>query len=325
MPASSLKTPQHIALIMDGNGRWADRRGHQRVFGHIRGSTRIKAVVREADRLGVKALTLYAFSTENWSRPEAELQVLWKLLVKYLRREVDELDRNNVRMHVIGEIERLSPEVRRVVDASVERLSKNTGLQLTFGISYGSRRELSRAARLFAEDCMRGLAKPEDMDDELMRRYLWTNVLMEVQSNLDNVDLVIRTSGEKRVSNFLLWQAAYAEFYFSDLAWPDFAPEHLREAVEEFSTRERRFGGVSPKDPKNGSTRKREIKLDVFESENFQFESLHEQEFGFEHHVARVEKTGFSRPCSGVATLLLFIIFGGASGCSSSRWFCRSR
>jgi undecaprenyl diphosphate synthase len=247
VPATSLKIPQHIALIMDGNGRWADRRGHQRVFGHIRGSTRIKAVVREADRLGVKALTLYAFSTENWSRPESELRVLWKLLVKYLRREVDELDRNNVRMHVIGEIERLSPDVREVVRSSVERLSKNTGLQLTFAISYGSRRELSRAARLFAEDCVKGKARPEQMDEELMRRYLWTNVLLDVApGGLDNVDLVIRTSGEKRVSNFMLWQAAYAEFYFSDLAWPDFTSAHLREAVEEFSTRERRFGGLSP-------------------------------------------------------------------------------
>jgi len=245
VPATSLKIPQHIALIMDGNGRWADRRGHQRVFGHIRGSTRIKAVVREADRLGVKALTLYAFSTENWSRPEGELQVLWKLLVKYLRREVDELDRNNVRMHVIGEIERLSPDVREVVNASVKRLAKNTGLQLTFAISYGSRRELSRAARLFAEDCVKGKAKPEEMDEELMRRYLWTNVLLDAPGSLDNVDLVIRTSGEKRVSNFMLWQAAYAEFYFSDLAWPEFTPQHLREAVEEFSTRERRFGGLS--------------------------------------------------------------------------------
>jgi undecaprenyl diphosphate synthase len=245
VPATSLKIPQHIALIMDGNGRWADRRGHQRVFGHIRGSTRIKAVVREADRLGVKALTLYAFSTENWSRPEGELQVLWKLLVKYLRREVDELDRNNVRMHVIGEIERLSPDVRAVVDASVKRLAKNTGLQLTFAISYGSRRELSRAARLFAEDCMKGKAQPDQMDEELMRRYLWTNVLLDAPGSLDNVDLVIRTSGEKRVSNFMLWQAAYAEFYFSDLAWPEFTPQHLREAVEEFSTRERRFGGLS--------------------------------------------------------------------------------
>jgi undecaprenyl diphosphate synthase len=238
----AFKTPQHIALIMDGNGRWADRRGHQRVFGHIRGSTRIKAVVREADRLGVKALTLYAFSTENWNRPEGELRVLWKLLVKYLRREIDELDRNNVRMHVIGEIERLSPEVREVVLSAVDRLSGNTGLQLTFAISYGSRRELARAAKLFAEDCVKGLAKPEQMNEEFMRRYLWTDVL----GDLANVDLVIRTSGEKRVSNFMLWQAAYAEFYFSELNWPDFTAAHLRAAVEEFSTRERRFGGLSP-------------------------------------------------------------------------------
>lgn len=225
---------------MDGNGRWAKSRGHSRVFGHIRGSSRVKAVVREADRLGVKVLTLYAFSTENWTRPETELQVLWKLLKKYLIREVDELDRNNVQMVVIGETDRLSADLREVVDRSVERLSKNTGLKLVFAISYGSRRELAYATQRFADDCVKGLAKPEDMSEEVLRKYLWTSVL----GDLDQVDLIIRTSGEKRVSNFLLWQAAYAEFYFTDLLWPDFTSEHLRDAIEDYSQRERRFGGV---------------------------------------------------------------------------------
>jgi undecaprenyl diphosphate synthase len=232
--------PRHVAIIMDGNGRWAQRRHHPRVYGHVRGSSRVKSIVREADRLGVKALTLYAFSTENWARPDAELSVLWRLLKKYLLREVAELHRENVRLHVIGEVERLNADLREVLDASIAKLSENTGLQLTFALSYGSRRELARATRLFAADCVAGLRKAEDMNEALMGEYLWTATL----GGLAEVDLVIRTSGEKRVSNFLLWQAAYAEFYFTELCWPDFTPAHLREAVSDYASRERRFGGV---------------------------------------------------------------------------------
>jgi undecaprenyl diphosphate synthase len=238
-----IRIPHHVAIIMDGNGRWAQRRGRPRVFGHIRGSSRIKPLVREADRLGIRALTLYAFSTENWSRPESELSVLWKLLKKYLIREIDELHRNNVRLNVIGEPERLSADVRQVLNSAIARLSGNTGLQLTFAISYGSRREMARAARLFAEDCVAGRKKPSEMTEDLMWRYLWTEKLGEDAG----VDLVIRTSGERRVSNYLLWQAAYAEYVFMDLCWPDFKPEQLRGAIEEFSSRERRFGGVTPR------------------------------------------------------------------------------
>lgn len=240
---SEVQIPQHVAIIMDGNGRWAQRRGRPRVFGHIRGCARVKPVVREADRLGIKALTLYAFSTENWSRPEGELNILWRLLKKYLIREADELDRRNVRFRVIGEIERLAPDVRKVVDQTVQRLSKNTGLQLTFAVSYGSRRELARAARLFAEDVAKGIRRPEEMTEELMQQYLWTAEL----GPLAEVDLMIRTSGENRVSNFLLWQAAYAEFIFQEINWPDFGPEYLMEAIRVYSQRERRFGCVSKK------------------------------------------------------------------------------
>jgi len=242
----SERIPKHVAIIMDGNGRWAERRGHTRVFGHIRGSARIKGVIREADKIGIRALTLYAFSTENWSRPEAELEVIWKLFVKYLTREIDELDRNNVRLHVLGEVERLSPEIRSVLDPSIQRLSKNTGLQLSFAISYGSRRELVRAARLFASDCASGKKSAEELNDKLFAEYLWTSVL----GKLSDVDLVIRTSGEKRISNFLLWQAAYAEFVFLDLCWPEFKPETLRAAVQEYGARERRFGGLVKKGAK---------------------------------------------------------------------------
>ncbi len=232
--------PKHIAIIMDGNGRWATARGYPRIFGHIRGSSRVKPIVREADNLGIKALTLYAFSTENWLRPKSELSVLWKLLKKYFVKEFQELERKNIKMRILGEIDRLDPSIRAVLDPMITALSKNTGLQFNLAISYGSRRELSDATRRFAKDCLAGIYKPEAMDENLMRDYLWTAPLKE----LADVDLVIRTSGEKRVSNFLLWQSAYAEYVFTDVNWPDFTPEHLRKALEDYSHRERRYGKV---------------------------------------------------------------------------------
>ena len=248
------RTPNHIAIIMDGNGRWAQRRHHPRVFGHIRGASRIAKVVREADRLGVKALTLYAFSTENWTRPEDERSVLWKLLIKFLKREENELARNNVRLRIIGEVDRLSPEVRAVLDPAMVRLSRNTGLQLTFAVSYGSRREILRATEAFARDGAAGKVKQSDLTgpggDEIFERYLWTGDLAE----LADVDLVIRTSGEYRVSNFLLWQSAYAEYIFIEKCWPDFAPEDLREAIETYSGRDRRFGAVLPSSSVSAAT-----------------------------------------------------------------------
>lgn len=234
------KIPKHIAIIMDGNGRWAERRGHPRVFGHIRGASRIKPVVREADRLGVKALTLYAFSTENWSRPETELSVLWKLLVKFLKKEEADLMKNNVRLRVIGEIERLSPTVRAVLDPAIERLSKNTGLQLNFAVSYGSRREIVKAAQSLVQESVSKGIDPSTLTEADFERHLWTSSLGE----LSNVDLMIRTSGEIRVSNFLLWQAAYAEYLFLDKCWPDFSAEDLNLAVKEYAGRDRRFGGI---------------------------------------------------------------------------------
>jgi undecaprenyl diphosphate synthase len=243
----NLEIPKHIAIIMDGNGRWAQRRGHPRVFGHVRGSARVKDVVKEANRLGVKALTLYAFSTENWTRPESERSVLWKLLKKYLVRDAAELHRQNVKLRVIGEMDRLDADVRAVLDPVIEKLSTNTGLQLTFALSYGSRRELVRAARLFAQDCVEGRNSPEAMDEEVMEKYLWTSDF----GDLSEVDLFIRTSGEQRVSNFLLWQAAYAEFVFLDVCWPDFEPKDLKTAIEHYSKRERRFGGLKTALPRS--------------------------------------------------------------------------
>jgi undecaprenyl diphosphate synthase len=198
-------------------------------------------VVEEASRLGVKALTLYAFSTENWSRPESERRVLWRLLKKYLIRDAVELHRRNVRLRVIGEVDRLDEDVKSVLLPTIEKLSKNTGLQLTFALSYGSRRELAVAARLFAEDCMAGRVHPSMMNEKLFESYLWTSDY----GDLSDVDLFIRTSGEQRVSNFLLWQSAYAEFVFTDICWPEFTPKDLEHAIEQYSKRERRFGGVS--------------------------------------------------------------------------------
>lgn len=242
----SLQIPKHVALIMDGNGRWAQRRHHPRVFGHIRGASRINGIVREADHLGIKALTFYAFSTENWTRPEEEKSVLWKILIKFLKKEEAELDRKNVRLRVIGEIDRLSPEVRSVLDPAIARLSKNTGLLLTFAISYGSRREILNAARAFAKDCTEGKRRPSDLEldsgERLFESYLTTGSIPE----LSDVDLVIRTSGEMRVSNFLLWQSAYAEYTFIEKCWPDFMPADFRRALENYSIRDRRFGGVLP-------------------------------------------------------------------------------
>lgn len=242
----SVSPPRHIAIIMDGNGRWAERRGHGRVFGHVRGSSRVKGIVREASRLGVKALTLYAFSTENWSRPESEVKVLWRLLRKFVLREADELNRSGVRLRVIGEVERLDPDVRLALEEVTERLSGNTGLHLTLAISYGARRELVRAASLFAQDCVAGKRQPEDMSDGVMREYLWTATLDQFEKDLGDVDLLIRTGGELRVSNFLLWQSAYAELYFTERCWPDFGPQELAFAVEHFMRRDRRFGSVPP-------------------------------------------------------------------------------
>jgi undecaprenyl diphosphate synthase len=246
----SEKLLKHVAVIMDGNGRWAEARGYPRFYGHVRGASRVKRIVLAASDQGVKVLTLFAFSTENWSRPEDEKNVLWKLLRRFLLKEKAELARNNVRLRVFGELERLGPDVREVLDPVVAELADNDGLQLNFCVSYGGRRELARAARLFAEDCTRGLRKPEELHDEsVLESYLWTAPL----GDLSDVDLVIRTSGEQRISNFLLWQAAYAEYFFSPVAWPDFTEFHFEEAVEAYRSRDRRFGSVGVREARASS------------------------------------------------------------------------
>lgn len=201
---------------------------------------RVREIVRAAGKLGVKALTFYAFSTENWARPSSEIAVLWKLLRRYLSRELEDLKREGVRLRVLGEVERLDEDLQQVLRNATEVLKDNQGLQLNLAISYGSRKELARAAQRFAQDCVSGKARPEEMSEELMQQYLWTAELGE----LSDVDLVIRTSGEYRVSNFLLWQSAYAEYLFTETCWPDFQPKDLISAVEQYGQRERRFGNL---------------------------------------------------------------------------------
>jgi undecaprenyl diphosphate synthase len=230
----------HVAIIMDGNGRWARGRGHARFFGHIRGAERVLEVVTEASQIGLGALTLYAFSTENWKRPEEERAVLWKILHRYLERQVPELRRQNARLRIIGDRSRLSPELVRAIDAAETALESCSGLQVNVAISYGARDEIVRAARVFAKSCANGHADPEGLTEKAFSELLDTGPL----ADLSDVDLVLRTSGESRLSNFMLWQAAYAELVFVEKSWPEFTAEDLRAAVRDFSSRDRRFGGI---------------------------------------------------------------------------------
>jgi undecaprenyl diphosphate synthase len=225
---------------MDGNGRWAVSRGYPRFYGHVRGAARVKEVVRTSRELGVRALTLYAFSTENWKRPDEELQVLWKILRKYLRREVLELKKQGIRLHVIGEIERLPAEAGHELRDAIEMLSGGREMDLTFALSYGSRSELVSAARDLAREVLAGRLAPDAIDEKEFARHLWTSAL----GDRSDVDLMIRTSGEKRISNFLLWQCSYAEFDFPEQQWPDYGRNEFMKSLEAFAGRKRRFGAL---------------------------------------------------------------------------------
>lgn len=232
--------PNHIAIIMDGNGRWAKARGYPRFYGHIRGTARVKEIVTEARTLGVKALTLYAFSTENWKRPEVELNVLWKLLKKYLRREIASMKKNGIRLGIIGEMHRLPEDARRELEKAIHELKDGKEMQLTFALSYGSRAEILSATRSLARECIEGRISPDQIDEKMFTDHLWTKNLGE----LAEVDLMIRTSGEKRLSNYLLWQCSYAEFDFPETLWPDYSVEEFKKSLENFKQRQRRFGGL---------------------------------------------------------------------------------
>lgn len=235
---STKRVPRHVAIIMDGNGRWAERRGRPRVYGHIRGTWRVRDVIREADKQGVKALTLYAFSNENWGRPVEEVGLLMRLLHKWLVRERKAMMENGIRLRVIGSIERLPDFVRSAIQQTIKDSETNTGLQLTIALSYGSRSEIVQAVQKLAAQAAQGKLSPAEITEERLGAELYTR-------EIGDPDLLIRTSGEQRISNFLLWQLAYTELYFTEKMWPDFKPEDFREALECFAKRQRRFGLTS--------------------------------------------------------------------------------
>jgi len=229
--------PQHVAIIMDGNGRWAKQRSLPRVEGHRQGAESARTIIRTSGELGIKYLTLYAFSAENWNRPKDEVDALMKYLIHYLKTETPELNKNNVRLEVIGQIHRLSENVQEHLKKSIQTLSKNSGLTLVMALSYGSRIEIVDAVRRIAEEAKQGKLKPADITEEVISQHLWTR-------NIPDPDLLIRTSGEMRVSNFLLWQISYAELVVTPTLWPDFRKPQFFAALEEYAQRHRRFGGV---------------------------------------------------------------------------------
>ena len=230
--------PKHLAIIMDGNGRWAERKGKNRIHGHSYGVKAVQEVVEEAAQLNIEYLTLYAFSTENWSRPQEEIGVLMKLLVNTLRTEFEKLLENRIKLNVIGSIHQLPEIVQNELEYVVKQTKNNTEMTLTLALSYGGREELANALKQLACKVKDNIISPENIDQSIINEHLYTQ-------NLPDVDLLIRTSGEKRISNFLLWQIAYAELYFSKVLWPDFTKNHLHKALISYQKRERRFGKTS--------------------------------------------------------------------------------
>ncbi len=222
-------TIRHLAIIMDGNGRWAKLKGKPRVKGHEAGAESVRRVLKEARRQEIDHLTLYAFSSENWQRPETEVKALMKLLERFLKSEADELDRNDVRLHIIGDLSRLSAKLQKSIQQTCARLDHNRGIQLNLALNYGGRDEIVRAARKLSQ------YKPEEITEELLSAQLDT-------AGIPDPDLLIRTGGEIRISNFLPWQLVYSEFYFTDTLWPDFDEAELHKAIEWFMGRQRRFG-----------------------------------------------------------------------------------
>ncbi|UKS54983.1 isoprenyl transferase [Exiguobacterium acetylicum] len=231
------RVPEHVAIIMDGNGRWAQKRGLPRIMGHREGMKSIREVVRVANELGIKSLTLYAFSTENWTRPEEEVSFLMKLPAQFLESDLKELDAQNVKVEVAGEVSRLPHFTREAVEQAKLDTQHNTGLRLIFALNYGGRDELVQVMQKLGAQVQAGSLSPDAITPETIERELMTG-------SVTDVDFVIRTSGEQRLSNFLLWQAAYAEFYFTDVLWPEFRRDAFLAAIEDYNQRTRRFGGV---------------------------------------------------------------------------------
>ena len=231
------RLPRHVAIIMDGNGRWAAQRGQPRVAGHRAGVEAVRAAVDTGARLGLHALTLYAFSTENWKRPRLEVEALMRMLKRYLRQELDEIDRQQIRFQAIGRTEALSDSVRRELERATLRTASNAGMVLSVALNYGGRAEIVDACRAAIRRLLNEGGAPEDLTEEYIARELYTEGLPEL-------DLLVRTSGEMRISNFLLWQTAYSEIYVTETLWPDFRRPHLLEAIVDFQRRDRRFGGL---------------------------------------------------------------------------------
>lgn len=229
--------PKHIAIIMDGNGRWAKQRKLPRTMGHKAGVETIRRVIKESHVLGIKYLTLYAFSTENWKRPDDEVSALMKLLVDYLRSELAELNKNEVVIRVLGDVKKLPKDAQKEILEAIDVTKNNKGIVLNIAFNYGGRDEIVRATKLVAKQVKNGNLDIEDIDENIFEKYLYTD-------GTPDPDLIIRPSGEQRISNFLLWQCAYSEFWYSNVCWPDFKEEHLHEAIYDYQNRDRRYGGV---------------------------------------------------------------------------------
>lgn len=230
-----LKIPNHIAIIMDGNGRWAKERHRPRTLGHAKGAKVLEQILEDADDLGVKYFTVYAFSTENWARPYEEVKVIMNLFREYLVSSLQKCMRNNVRARIIGERSKFAPDILEAINNLENTTKDNTGIQFQIAMNYGSRDEILRAVRTLAERVKNGAVEPSEIDEALFKSFLDT-------AEIPDPDLLIRTSGEERLSNFLMWQLAYAEFYFTDVLWPDFNKAELIKAIEKYSSRDRRYG-----------------------------------------------------------------------------------
>ena len=235
------KIPEHVAIIMDGNGRWAEKNKVNRIQGHNQGMYAMKEIIKRSDVLGVKYLTVYAFSTENWKRSSEEVGGIFRLLVKFVASELEELNENNVKVHILGDYSEKVPEdAVNSINKAIETTKGNTGLQFNIALNYGSRAEIVRGIKKIAAEIKSGNILEGDINEELVSRSLYTG---DENGNIPDPELVIRTSGEERLSNFLLWQVAYSEFFFTDTLWPDFTPDEYEKIIMDFSHRERRFGG----------------------------------------------------------------------------------
>lgn len=234
------RIPKHVAVIMDGNGRWAEKNNVARVIGHNAGMKSMKEIVKRASSLGVEHLTVYAFSTENWKRSVEEVSGIFKLIVVYVDKELRELHKNNVKVKILGDYSMLPDESVDRINRALETTKDNTGMQFNIALNYGSRDEMRKAAVILGEKIKAGELEPSDITEELFSSYLYTG---ENFANIPDPELVIRTSGEQRLSNYLLWQSAYSEFVFTDTLWPDFTPEVFEMCIEEYQSRNRRFGG----------------------------------------------------------------------------------